>query len=173
MPKMKFTFIKPRPELQPYIKSIWVFESTLGMPQADTNLAAPNGSPKLILLYENSLESNVEGQAQVNREGLYFVGNRDVSALLRTSPRKTGFIGIEFLPHGAFPVFGIPMQETANHLFQSDIVFGRWGRDVQETVRNLEGVRRKLHFLEDQSFQLSRKKQNTIGSLIRVSKSWN
>ena len=103
---MKLTFVKPRQELQPYIKSLWVFESAAGIPQTDTSLAAPNGCPKLILLYENSLESVVEGRVQVSGPGLYFVGNRDVSARIRSSPRKTGFIGIEFSPHGAFPVFG-------------------------------------------------------------------
>lgn len=171
MPKMKLTFVHPRQELQPYVKSICAFESAVGMPQADTSLVAPNGSPKLILLYENSLESNVEGKVRVNREGLYFVGNRDVSAVLRTSPRKTRFIVVEFLPHGAFPVFGIPMEETVNRLFHSEIVFGRWGRDVWETVCNLKGVGRKLHFLQEQLVQLSRKNHRDnrlIDSCVRV-----
>ena len=61
-PKMKLTFVKPRQELQPYIKSLWVFESAAGMPQTDTSLAVPNGSPKLIILHENSLKSVVEGR---------------------------------------------------------------------------------------------------------------
>lgn len=168
---MKVTFVKPRQELQPYIKSICVFASAVGLPQADTSLVAPNGRPKLIVLCENSLESTVEGQGQVNREGIYFVGNRDVSAVLRTSPRRTKFIVVEFLPHGAFPLFGIPMQETVNRLFQTEIVFGRWGRDVWETVCNLEGVGQKVHFLQDQLVQLSRKKQRDnrlIDSCVRV-----
>lgn len=168
---MKLTFVKPRRELQPYVKSICVFESPVGMPQADMSLVAPNGSPKLILLYENSLESAVEGQVQATREGLYFVGNRDVSVVIRSSPRTTRFIVVEFLPHGAFPVFGIPMQETTNCLFQSEIVFGRWGRDVWETVCNLEGVGPKLHFLQDHLIQLSRKNHRDsrlIDSCVRV-----
>ena len=146
--KMKLTFVKPRQELQPYIKSLWVFESAAGMPQTDTSLAVPNGSPKLIILHENSLKSVVEGRVQVSGPGLYFVGNRDVSALIRSSPRRIGFIGIEFSPQGGFPVFGIPMQETANHLFESDLVFGHWGRRVWERLRNLERVGQKLRFIQ-------------------------
>ena len=89
--KMKLTFVKPRQELQPYIKSLWVFESAAGMPQTDTSLAVPNGSPKLIILHENSLKSVVEGRVQVSGPGLYFVGNRDVSALIRSSPPENWF----------------------------------------------------------------------------------
>ena len=154
---MKFTFVKPRQELQSYIRSLWVFESADGMPPTDRNLAAPNGSPKLIILYENSLASTVEGRVQVSVPGLYFVGNRDVPALLNSSPRRTGFIGIEFSPQAGFSVFGIPMQETANRLFQSEVVFGRWGRDAWEALRNLTGVRQKLRFIEGQLVTLLEK----------------
>ena len=154
---MKFTFVTPRQELQPYIKRLWVFESAAGIPQTDTSLAAPNGCPKLIILYENSLESVVEGRVQVSGPGLYFVGNRDVSARIRCSPRRTGFIGIEFSPQGGFPIFGIPMQETANHLFKSEAVFGHWGRQVWERLRNLERVGQKLRFIQDQLVRLLEK----------------
>lgn len=37
---------------------------------------------------------------------------------------------IEFRPHGAFPIFGVPMSETANRLWETDSVFGAWGREV-------------------------------------------
>ena len=156
---MNLSFVQPRPELRPYIKSIWVFESALGMPPADTSLAAPNGCPKLIILCENSLESTVEGRVQVSREGLYFVGNRDSSALIRSSSRKTRFIGIEFSPHGAFPVFGIPMQETVNHLFSAEELFGPWGREVWENLLNMEEVGQKLHFIQDELVRLLRENQ--------------
>jgi len=156
---MDLSFVQPRREFRPYIKSLWVFESAIGMPPTDTSLAAPNGRPKLIILYENSLESIVEDRVQVSREGLYFVGNRDSSTLIRSSSRKTGFIGIEFSPHGAYPVFGIPMLETVNRLFDSDVVFGPWGREVRETLRNLREVGQKLHFIQDQLVRLLRKNQ--------------
>jgi hypothetical protein len=127
------------------------------MPPTDTSLAAPNGCPKLIILYNNSLVSSVEGRVQVSREGLYFVGIRDCPVLIRSSPRKTGFIGIEFCPHGAFPVFGIPMHETVNQLFDSEMVFGPWGRQAREALGNLEGVAQKLQFIQDQLIGLLHK----------------
>ena len=160
---MKFTFVQPRRELQPYIKSLWMFESAEGMPRTDRSLAAPNGCPKLIILYKNSLVSTVEGRVQASVPGLYFVGNRDVPALINSSPRETGLIGIEFSPQAGFPVFGIPMQETANRLFQSDVVFGRWGRDTWEALRNLNEVGQKLSFIEGQLVSLLHKNRRDCG----------
>lgn len=153
--QMNISFVEPRRELRPYIKSVWVFESAIGMPASEQSMAAPNGYPKLIIPCENSLESLADGRFQVSRErGLYFVGNRDTSTLIHSSQRQTRFIVIEFHPHGAFPIFGVPMHETRNLLSDSEAVFGKWGRDVRETLGNLEGIDKKLHFIQDELARL-------------------
>jgi hypothetical protein len=51
---LKISFIKPRPELAPFVESFWVFESPSGFPATDASIAAPNGCAKLIIPYENS-----------------------------------------------------------------------------------------------------------------------
>lgn len=52
---MKVSFTSPRRELQPYIDSFWVFETSNGVLSNDDSVAAPNGCAKLIYLYENAL----------------------------------------------------------------------------------------------------------------------
>lgn len=151
---MKVSFVQLRPELRPYIMAFWVFESPLGMPQNDTNLAAPNGCPKLIILCDNSLEAIADGQRQLSREGLYFVGNRDTATFVRSAPRKTTIIGIEFRPHGAFPVFGIPMQETANRVLDWESVVGSWDGEVWERFRNLPKVSSRVALIQAQLVRL-------------------
>jgi AraC-like DNA-binding protein len=79
--------------------------------------------------------------------------------VIHSSARKTGFIGIEFSPHGAFPLFGIPMQETADEMFESEVLFGRWGRDTREALRNLKGVGQKVDFIQDELVRFSRRYQ--------------
>jgi AraC-like DNA-binding protein len=158
-------FVKPRLELQPFIESFWVFRSAVGMPPADTSLAAPNGCAKLIIPYQNSLLSTGEGCTNVNREGgLYFVGNRDSQAMIHSAARETGFVAIEFSPSGAFRFFGIPMDKVANGLFEADILFGNWGRDARDTLRCLETVEDKVNLIQDQLVMLSRRSagQNAI-----------
>jgi AraC-like DNA-binding protein len=162
---MQISFVQPRNELCPYLESFWVFESAIGMPRTERSMATPNGCAKLIIPYENSLTSTADGRVQVSREhGLYFVGNRDTSTMIQSSPTKTGFIAIEFCPFGAYPFFGIPMDETVNRLLDSDEVFGRWGRNIREVLCNLDRVDQKLDFVQEQLVALLRRNQrdNTV-----------
>ena len=157
---MNLSFVKIRAELKPYIQSFWVFESPIGMPASETNMAAPNGCPKLIIPIENSITSNADGRVQESREqGLYFVGNRDSSTVLKTSPRNTCFIGIEFFPHGAYPIFGLPMDETMNRLQPADVVFAKWGRDVRERLHNQTSLHEKIDCIQDQLIRRLRGRQ--------------
>ena len=152
---MRFSFVRPRAELQPYIESFWVFESPVGMPPTDTNMAAPNGRPKLIIPYENSLVSTADGRTSISHEGgLYFVGNRDTQTIIQSSARETGFVAIEFSPCGAFPFFGIPMEQTASGLFDSETLFGKWGGEVRESLHNIEDVNQKVRFIQERLVRL-------------------
>ena len=155
---MKLKFVNPRYELQPYIESFWVFESPTGFPATDSSIVAPNGCSKLIIPCENSLVSVGSGEVQISQEQrLYFVGNRDSSTRIQSSSRKTSFIAIEFCPHGAFPIFGIPMAETFNGLWDFDVLFARWSQGVREVLNNLQRVDQKVAFIQDQLILLLRK----------------
>jgi len=154
---MKISFIRPRPELQPYIESFWILESPSGLPESDRSLVAPNGCAKLIVPCENAIVSIADGKRQVSHhQQLYFVGNRESSTLLRTSPQRTTFITIEFSPHGAFPVFGVPMSETSNRLCEADAVFGKWSRELRQRIDDLPAMAQKVAGIEDQLIRLLR-----------------
>ncbi len=162
---MKLYFVKPCIELIPYIKSIWIFESQFGMPLRDMNLAAPNGCPKLIINYENTITSLVEGHASESKEqGIYFSGNRNIPVHISTTQKKTGFIGIEFLPYGAYPVLGIPMIETANHLFTIEELLGQLGKTLREQLYNIENIPDKIKFIQTKMIEMigNRQLQNNI-----------
>ncbi len=151
---MKLSFIEPRVELKPYIRSIWVFESEVGLPASEVSLAAPNGCPKLIINCENSLISTAQGRTHESPEqSLSFVGIRDVPVVLSTAARKTCFVGIEFSPHGAFPIFRVPMGELTNRLVPVDTLSSTWNLSCSERVRNLEGIREKVDFIQEWFFE--------------------
>jgi len=157
---MKLTFVRPCAELQPFIQSMWVFESATGLPTSETNMAAPNGCPKLIISYRNAITSVAEGRVQNNREqGVYFVGTRDVPVVLRTSPTQTRFIGIEFFPHGAYPIFGIPMHETANRLLSVSELSAAWGGRVSDVLSHLDNVKQRFEFIQRELCTLLRKRK--------------
>ena len=147
---MKMTFIEPRAELKNHIKSIWVLESPIGMPSSAKSIAAPNGCAKIIINIENSIISNVDGKSQASKEhGSYFAGNRDIPVQISTPLRYTCFIGIEFYPHGAYPIFGIPMSETANNLLPLDVLLEKFEKRFDEILRNLESIKDKIDFLQN------------------------
>lgn len=155
---LKISFVRPHAELRPYIESFWLLESPTGLPGSATSIAAPNGCSKLIIPYENSIISEANGRTQrsyANR--MYFVGNRDSATLIRSSTQKTGFIAIEFRPHGAFPIFGVPMSETFNQLWETDCLFGQWSREVQLAFNDLEPVDTKVAYIQDRLILLLRK----------------
>ena len=156
--EMKLSFIKPRRELQPYVESIWIFESPIGLPTTDTSIVPPNGCPKLLFLYENRLVSFTNGKTQNSPpQKLYFVGNKENTVSVRSSSRRTGFIGVEFSPHVGFSVFGIPMSETFDCLWEADALFDKWGRETQEILNNLEKVESKVAFIQEQLIFLVQK----------------
>lgn len=148
---MKLSYVEPRSELQPYIEALWIFESPIGFPAMDASIAAPNGCCKLTFVLDNSITAVANGRAATDQpQRLYFTGIRDSATLLRSSSDKTGCIGIEFRPHGAFPVFGIPMGDVSGSHWQADDLLGKWATNTQEILNNLQSVTEKVDFLQDQ-----------------------
>jgi AraC-like DNA-binding protein len=157
---MNFSFVKPLHELKPFIKSIWVFESRIGMQPSDTNLAAPNGCCKIIINCGNSIISSVGGHVwKSNEHGIYFIGNRNIPVHISTPKKKTVFIGIEFYPFGAYPVLGIPMIETANQSFPFEVILEKLGRNINEMLCNLSNVEDKVDFIQQKLIEIKIKRQ--------------
>ncbi|WP_354142495.1 AraC family transcriptional regulator [Bradyrhizobium sp. NP1] len=162
---MKVAFARPRPELGAHVEAVWIFESDSGLPPEDRTVSAPNGCARLIIPYENSMISTANGQVEEGREkGVYFVGVRDGPAFLRTQPKKTGIVGIDFHPCGAFPIFGVPMAETTNRHLAVDALLGKWGRQVMDKVHDLKGADEKVDFIQTQLLRLLQrnKEQNPV-----------
>jgi len=147
---MKITFVEPRTELKSVIQSIWIFESPVGMPVSASGMAAPSGRSKMIINYENSIISIVEGRASESKEGgFYFVGQRDIPVHIATPGSKTGFIGVEFSPYGAYSIFGIPMIETTNSLVTVEELLGKRGRELSVMLYDIKTPLEKIAFLQD------------------------
>ena len=149
---MRIRFLDIEPELQPFVARTWICESEVGLPPTDVSVVAPNGCAKLIVPIENALISvTPERGVLVSRAGgFFFVGNRDSATHVYTTAQPTAFIGVEFVPHGVFPLFGVPMAETTNYLLECENVFDRWGKVVGESLGNIVGLEEKAAFLQRQ-----------------------
>jgi AraC-like DNA-binding protein len=156
---MNLSFVEIRQELKPYIQSLWVFESPIGMPKSANNLCVPNGCPKLVIPYENSIRSISDGKIQECREqGVYFRADRNSATILSTARRETGLIGVEFRPYGAYAIFGIPMVEVGNRPVAVDSLLSGWGRETIELVRNQQNVQQKVACVQQQLIALLRER---------------
>lgn len=135
--------------LRPYIESIWVFESDQGVPESSSRVIAPNGCPKLILSFRNSLDVSHRRGTQIGSEGrLHVIGVWDESSIVSSPARATGSIGIEFHPEGFSRFCGFALHEIANRVCDADEVFGHLGRDLQERLANTPSVASKVRMLQ-------------------------
>jgi AraC-like DNA-binding protein len=151
---VNISFFEPRVELRPFIRSIWAFESETGLPLSDVSIAAPNGSPKLIVNCENAIMTRVDHSNRETRDhNLYFVGVRDIPVILHTKRAKTCFLGIEFHPQGAYPILKVPMVELTNRLLAAPELFKDWSSSVTETVADLKSAREKADFIQHALFR--------------------
>ncbi len=157
---MKLSFLQPRAELKPYIRSIWLLESDHGLPVSDVSMAAPNGCPKLVVNIENSLISSARGQAMETREqNLSFVGIRTLPVILSTPGRRTSFVGMEFHPSAAFPIFGIPMDELTDRLLPAASVSGFLNGSFADRIWNQEGIQAKVELIQQRLGEALRRGQ--------------
>jgi AraC-like DNA-binding protein len=149
--RLQIRFIDPRPELAPLIERFWVLQSADGLPAGRTNVVAPNGCTKLVIPVSNCIDSaSSKGEGRSRPGELYFVGNQDSPTTLNTAPGRTQFITIEFKPHGAFPLFGIPMHELANILCPADAAFAGWGARARSILREAVEVDSKVVAIQQQ-----------------------
>lgn len=159
---MDIKFVEPRAELRSHIESLWIFDCPDGLPATDSSIVAPNGCAKLVIPIGNDIVSEVDGREQVSREGgLYFVGNRDSSTWLRTTNAPTRFVTIEFTPQGALPIFGVPMWETANGLWDADAVLSHWGRNVRQDLLETQETGKKVAVIQERLVAMLRSNGRT------------
>jgi hypothetical protein len=146
---MKLTFIDPCSELKPYVSQLWLFESVNGLASQGT-LIAPNGQPKIIIPYKNSLNTTDHRSTSVCKEHqICFIGIRDVPVTLGAPAGATGSIGIALTTAGGYKFLNVPMSKLANSLFTFDELYGRTGYELQQKIMNEEDPLRKVARIQE------------------------
>jgi AraC-like DNA-binding protein len=129
-------------------------ESPGGLPERD-QLVVPNGCPRLILPYQNSLTRITDGGVHtVKEQGAYFSGITDRWMRVRSSAQPTGVIGVEFRSEGAHAVLGISMDDTAHRLLRIDEILGRRGELTLAPRGEVQAAQRYVAFIQTQLIAL-------------------
>ena len=141
--------IQPKLPLQPYIDSIWIFESDFGVPTTSSRVVVPNGKAKIIIPYKNALFANRQTSSEEREEGkIHFVGLWDESVVISSYTSETGTIGIELTPKGAYRFLRLSLHELTNQIHTFDEVYKKEGENLQNLIAETSDVFSKVECIQ-------------------------
>jgi len=146
---VNFSFIKPTAGLQPYIYSLWVFESYFGLPANDRSIIVPNGRARIVIPYKNSLTMISDSHPVTSKpDDVFVAGLWTIPTLINSSAQETGTIGIDLSPKGLYRFFNLNMEALANRIYTFDDLFGAWGKRLQSELSGIESIDEKVIFMQ-------------------------
>ncbi len=132
MKAMKVSFTQPEKQLSPYVALIWVFESSFGVPLADSRIIVPDGRAKIIVPYRN----------------LFLVGIQRNPTTIASTATDTGTIGVELTPKGLYHLFNLSMHEITDRMVSFEELFGPQGARLQTRVGDAQDPQEKIVLLQ-------------------------
>ena len=146
---MKVSFTQPEKQLSPYVAFIWVFESSFGVPLADSRIIVPDGRAKIIVPYRNALCAAVNTRLLNAKEHqIFLVGIQSNPTTITSTATDTGTIGMELTPKGLYHLFHLSMHEITNRMVSFEEVFGPQGARLQQMVGDAEDPKEKIVLLQ-------------------------
>jgi AraC-like DNA-binding protein len=146
---MKLRTIEPKEELKPYIHSIWIFESAEGTPRQSSRVIVPNGRAKIIIPYMNALTASKDLYSARKEGEALLIGPWDEPVVISSEARKTGTIGIEFTPHGAYRFARINFGELLNRIYYLREVYGPAAKKIEERMLDVEDPAAKAGLFQE------------------------
>jgi AraC-like DNA-binding protein len=163
---MNVSFTQPEKQLSPYVALIWVFESSGGVPSADSRIIVPDGRAKIIVPYRNALCAAVTTRvlnAQVHH--IYLVGIQRNPTTIASTATDTGTVGIELTPKGLYHLFNLSMHEITDRMLSFEELFGRQGAGLEARVGDAEDPNEKIALLQHALTHLLRQNEHAYAVL--------
>jgi AraC-like DNA-binding protein len=147
---MNVSFIQPEQQLAPYVAFIWVFESSFGVPMADSRIIVPDGRAKIILPFGNALCAAVnQSVLNATEHQIFLIGIQRSPATIGSTSTNTRTIGIELTPKGLYHFFKLHMYELTDRMVSFEELFGPWGVRLQNRVGDADDPLEKIALLQD------------------------
>ena len=163
---MKVSFTQPEKQLSPYVAFIWVFESSFGVPIADSRIIVPDGRAKIIVPYRNSLCAAVNTRLLNAKEHqIFLVGIQSNPTTIASTATDTGTIGVELTPKGLYHFFNLSMHEITNRMVSFEELFGPQGARLQHRVGDAEDPQEKIVLLQTALTHLLQKNEKEYALL--------
>jgi AraC-like DNA-binding protein len=147
---MRLKIVEPHFQLKRFIRHFWVFESEYGDLAGSSRVIVPNGYPKIILPYKNTLLATNNRFFQLHDQGrLQFVGSWDEPITITTGQQASGTIIIQLHPYGAYPFLPVGMRELTNYIFNFHELYGKTGLELEDRIAHTNKVEQKVTLLQD------------------------
>ena len=161
MKAMNVSFTQPEKQLSPYVAIIWVFESSFGVPLADSRIIVPDGRAKIIVPYRNALCAAVNTRLLNAKEHqIFLVGIQENPTTIASTATDTGTIGVELTPKGLYHLFQLSMHEITNRMVSFEELFGPQGARLQNRIGDAEDPQEKVMLLQTALTHLLQKNEN-------------
>lgn len=144
--------LPPRHELSEYVKHIWVFESSGGLSEEETQIIVPNGSAKMMLYYKGRFTGRVGDRAfSVPDHKLFVLGVSDRPTIAEFDRNQAfGCICVEFHPAFAYRMLAVPQHELRNTLVHfGDLIAPAASRIMEERMYMTPDPAHKAMLLQD------------------------
>ena len=146
---MEVSFTRPEQQLSPYVALIWLFESSFGVPLADSRIIVPDGRAKIIVPYRNSLCAAVNTRLLNAKEHhIFLVGIQRNPTTIASTETDTGTIGVELTPKGLYHLFKLSMHEITDRMVSFEELFGPLGARLQTRVGDADDPQEKIVLLQ-------------------------
>ena len=155
---MLYTELPPIPALSPYLRCIWVFETSADDEAGDEQRIVPDGHPEMVLHYGDCFHE-VRDDAAMVQSRLLFAGQISRPLLLRPGTRA-GVIGIRFQAAGARALLGMSMLENTDTRLDLTQVWGRDSESLLDEVHSAAGIRERVSAVE--RFLIQRLKKSAM-----------
>jgi AraC-like DNA-binding protein len=140
---MNYCQVRPSAAVSRYVEFYWMLEDK--SPASCVQRIVPDGRPALILNFGSPFQSQTDGVWKSQPE-CFFVGQITGPLLLRPSG-PAGMLGIQFRPHGAAQLLGLPMSELTDSATALADLSRRLSREL-ERLRQLPSLTRALAVLD-------------------------
>ena len=143
---MFYTEFPPSPALSPYLRCIWVFETSANDDADGEQRIVPDGHPEMVLHYGDCFHE-VRDDAAVAQSRLLFAGQISRPLLLRPGARA-GVIGIRFQAAAARALLGMSMLENTDTRLDLTQAWGRDGESLLDEVHSAVGIGERVSAVE-------------------------
>jgi AraC-like DNA-binding protein len=138
----------PAPPLSDFVEMFWFYEG--GMAQHAKERVLPSGCAQLFVnLHEDRLRiyDPQDRDKCISLPGCLISGPHSEFVVIDTA-NQASIMGIAFKPGGAFPFFGLPVNELHNSQRPLDLLWGRRAGDLREQLLEARTTKARFRLLE-------------------------